>query len=140
MAYVDLNPIRAAMASTPETSDHTSIKLRIDYWKDKARENNAEEIHTLQPDSLLPFAGNHRQPMPSGLAFNLIDYIELVDWTGRVIRDDKRGAIAESDPPILQRLDISPDHWIELSTNFEAALKASLGAFTLSKSGVRHSD
>jgi len=28
--------------------------------------------------------------------FNLIDYIELVDWTGRIIRDDKRGAIGAS--------------------------------------------
>src|SRR5690554_7361918 len=29
MPYVDLNPNRAAMAETPETSDHTSIKERI---------------------------------------------------------------------------------------------------------------
>jgi REP element-mobilizing transposase RayT len=127
MAYVDLNPIRTAMASTPETSDHTSIKLRVEHWKEKAREYSAEGQHALQPASLLPFAGNHRQPMPRGLAFNLIDYIELVDWTGRIIRDDKRGAVAENTPPILQRLNIPPDHWMELSTNFQSRFKGIAG-------------
>ena len=127
MSYVDLNPIRAAMATTPETSDHTSIKLRIEYWKNKANQKTEDQNEQLQPKSLMPFVGNLRQPMPKGLIINLIDYIELVDWTGRIIRDDKRGAINADTPPILQRLDISTHHWIELSTKFESRFKGIAG-------------
>ena len=66
--------------------------------------------------------------MPHGHAFNLIDYIELVDWTGRAVRDDKRGAIPKNVSPILQRLNISTKHWIELSTNFESRFKGIAGS------------
>ena len=66
--------------------------------------------------------------MPCGLIFNLIDYSELVDWTGRIIRDDKRGAISDSAPPILKRLDISTEHWIGLSTKFEQRFKGIAGS------------
>ena len=74
MAYVDLNPIRARMAKTPEQSDHTSIKRRIE-----------QALKTQQPESLLAFAGNPRKDMPKGLPFPLTDYLELVDWCGRII-------------------------------------------------------
>ncbi len=57
--------------------------------------------------------------MPKGLPFVLTDYLELVDWTGRIIRQDKRGAIPADTPPILKRLQIQPEAWLELTTGFE---------------------
>jgi hypothetical protein len=35
-----------------------------------------------------------------------------VDWTGRAIRSDKRGAIPVHLPPILTRLNINPDIYL----------------------------
>ena len=130
LAYIDLNPIRAGMAATPELSDHTSVQLRIKYWKDKANSSadGRSNEESFQPDTLMAFAGNPRQPMPPGLHFSLLDYLELVDWSGRAIRDDKRGAIDESTPPILQRLNISSEHWLELCTNFESRFKGLVGS------------
>ena len=59
---------------------------------------------------------NNQQP---SLPFTLVDYLELVDWTGRCIRPDKRGHISNTLPPILQRLDIHTDAWLQTSTRFE---------------------
>ncbi|MBH0059503.1 transposase, partial [Pseudoalteromonas sp. SWXJZ94C] len=76
MAYVDLNPIRAKMANTPEESDHTSVQERLTHAKDGK-----------QPKKLLRFAGMPRQIMPKGLPFELKSYLELVELTGRCIRE-----------------------------------------------------
>jgi hypothetical protein len=67
----------------------------------------------------MPFVGYPRQDMPKGLAFRLEDYLSLVDWTGRRIREDKRGAISEALPPMLHRLGIDPDSWFSLTEGFE---------------------
>ncbi len=48
-----------------------------------------------------------------GLPFHFSDYLELVDWSGRVIRADKRGQIPEDVPPILQRLGVETESWID---------------------------
>jgi hypothetical protein len=85
MAYVDLNPIRAAMAKTPEQSDYTSIQERI--------------LHP-EGNTLRPFA----QQEAEGIPFHLKDYLELVDWAGREVKCRKRGYIPAQVPPILTRL------------------------------------
>jgi len=122
MAYVDLNPIRAQMADSPETSDYTSVKERIDTAQTKP-----ETAEPRQPKLLFPFVGYPRQDMPAGLPFRLQDYLELVDWTGRQIRSDKRGSIAQRTPPILERLNIDAEHWVYNTQHFESQFKGLVG-------------
>ncbi len=118
MAYVDLNPLRAKMAATPEDSQHTSIQRRIRAFKEQQE----------QPKTLAPFVGNPRQAMPDGLPFALQDYITLVDWTGPQHREDKRGAINSQLPPILDRLAIEPKQWLILTSQFESRFSIWIGA------------
>ena len=40
---------------------------------------------------------------------SLIEYLSLLDWAGRQQREDKRGAIPEELPPILERLNLDTD-------------------------------
>ena len=123
MAYVDLNPIRAKMADKPENSDHTSIQQRI----------NVLKTHEAQPVTLAPFMGSLPQDEHTGIPFELGDYLELVDWTGRVMRSDKRGFIQQSLPPILQRLAINSDRWLELARSFEDKTKSLAGCRQVTK-------
>jgi hypothetical protein len=118
LAYVDLNPVRAKTAKSPETSEYTSVQERI------AAAIRADE---QQPDQLMPFVGNLREPMPKGLPFRLVDYLELVDWTGSILRDDKRGAIPADLPPILDRLKIDPKYWLYMAEYFESRFKGLVG-------------
>ena len=45
-------------------------------------------------------------------------YVELLDWTAREIRGDKRGATPASALPIFQRLGINGEVWCELVKDF----------------------
>lgn len=127
MAYVDLNPVRAGMAATPEESAHTSIQYRIEQWQKTQYSDEGEVEQPHQPNDLYPFVGNPRQPMPEGIAFSCIEYLELVDWSGRQVREGKRGSIDEGSPPIIERLGITAEHWMYLCTQFESRFKGLVG-------------
>lgn len=95
MAYVDLNPIRAGMATTPEASRHTSLKSRID----------GNDGH------LMPFQG-HTSGVAVSIPMEFREYLQLVDWTGRRLRHDKRGIIPATEAPVLNRLGIDREVWV----------------------------
>lgn len=115
MAYVDLNPVRAKMTDTPETSAHTSIKLRVEKLKKHQ-----------QPGCLMSFIGNEKKDQIAGINFDVIDYLSLVELTGRVIRRDKGGSVNSQDD-ILKRLGLDADNWLTLSTEFEQHFSGAVG-------------
>jgi len=111
MSYADLNPVRAAMADTPETSDFTSIQQRIRDYAESGEEK-ADVVGSGPNVRLMPLNKAHQDPHPNVLGFTERDYLELIEWAGRAIREDKRGAIPSSAPPLLQRLGLETDRYL----------------------------
>lgn len=129
MAYVDLNPVRACLANTPETSDHTSIQKRIN----AAKSNR-------QPVSLLPFVGGLRSNVPDGLPFQLQEYIELVERSGRYLYANKKGKIDDAISPILTRVGLAHCDWTEMVTSIESTFTSSVSTEKLLHRRRKHAD
>ena len=121
MVYIDLNPIRAKIAETPENSDYTSISERI------AERNVATDVRCAFHGKLIPFAEGKGFATGPSIPMHLTDYIELVDWTGRQIRSDKRGAISDIAPPILARIGIEQGNWLQNCRKLEDEFRQVIG-------------
>jgi REP element-mobilizing transposase RayT len=104
MAYVDLNPVRAGIAATPEESEFTSIYARV---------RRMRQPRAKQDPSIPPLRRFGEGESKAAIPFKLADYLELVDWSGRRIRPDKPGRIDDRLPSILQRINIDASVWQE---------------------------
>ncbi|MCG8316638.1 MAG: transposase [Pseudomonadales bacterium] len=107
MAYVDLNPVRAGMADTPEQSDFTSIQERT----------QKKIKHPV--GKLGVFRGNEHTTKKEGIPFSFKDYLVLVDSTGRLTRPGKRGVIAVNQLPIIKRLGLDDAAWLDMVMGVE---------------------
>lgn len=105
MTYVDLNPIRSDKAKSPERSDYTSIQQRIKQRHKKPVKNKVPLLSLTRHE-----ASSHQH----GICFNANDYLELVDTTGRIIRNNKPGFIPSNLPPILKRLNLDSAGFLKL--------------------------
>jgi hypothetical protein len=169
--YIDLNPIRARLAETPETSWFTSAFERIhspsqaaalaaadwplttadslpyacsDEWLapvqlDERAEPQGEALgerpegqpseHAPEKQPLAgPLEPTRKRASDRGyLPMSLVKYLQLLDWTGREVRADKRGSIPDDLAPILERLQIKSEKWIDLVINFGRSFATAVG-------------
>ena len=58
---------------------------------------------------------------------SLHDYLELVDYSGRAILENKRGHTSSEFPPILQRLGIDQTAWLDNIQKFEERFNLAVG-------------
>ena len=122
MAYVDLNPIRAGIADTPEDSDYTSIQERLA----DARTATAPTSSTAaEPAALMPFDATSQTPW--AIPFDFADYVELVECTGRAQHPTKKGRIHAHQPKILTRLGLDAEAFMVYSSRFLKAFGSAVG-------------
>ncbi|MFT6985146.1 MAG: REP element-mobilizing transposase RayT [Psychromonas sp.] len=124
MAYVDLNPVRAEMAERVEKSEFTSIFERL---HGKCCDDERSHDH-INCKPLFGFVAGACNAQPQGIPYALIDYLELVDWTGRAIRSDKRGVISNKIPRLLSTLGLDSDTWLELACHFGKDYHGAVGS------------
>lgn len=124
-AYIDLNQVAAGLAATPESSPHTSIKERVAHAEMQGRlddvraalcgsisasraANELEDSLWLVPIEDRRRLGSDREGMLEG--FTLGNYLMLVEYTGRLVREGK-ASIASELADIFARLGFSVDAW-----------------------------
>ena len=154
--YVDLNPVRAAVASTPEESEFTSAYERIRAFRARrrarrrksARPRQRRRVSESRRDRWLSPIRRERASLRVGeetaprrrnwrrassqsfLALRFRDYLRLLDWTGRQLRRGKRGAIPARLAPILDRLAISGPQWLQTVASFGRSFHRAVGHVT----------
>jgi hypothetical protein len=152
-AYVDLNPVRAAIAKSLEDSEFTGAKDRIDDLKEhggEARQPGKPDVRThawersrrrrksgwmspLEINERSDAAGadvspcGRRASLKGFLSMSLTKYLELLDWTGRQLRSGKRGTIPSELASILERLGLDADGWCDLVQKFGKLFKRAAG-------------
>ncbi len=91
MVYVDLNPVRAGLATTPDRSAHTSARWRT---------------HTNRPrdSQVAPIAASVSASLPP---ISEAQYLELLDWTARSMQG--RQPVA---PLGLAAVPLTPKQWL----------------------------
>jgi hypothetical protein len=137
MVYVDLNLIRAGLAATPEESDFTSIQERIRAWQKETRSFEKPFSPLDNPADAADPCGipinSWLCPIQSDgigqgiLPISAAEYFDLVDRSGRILKENKRGFIDPDLAPILLRIGANPNAWMDTISRFDSRFRIAAG-------------
>jgi len=125
MAYVDLNPVRAALCDSLRDSQHTSVRYRLESARSAIRKALGRKA---QDQVLKPVAGLDVDTL-SDLTES--SYIELVRWTGLQAHPNKRGKLStaeETPPESLWSIAKHPNDWIRRVQGTESNYYRAIGS------------
>jgi hypothetical protein len=119
---------QAAAAGTPSDREASTAATERDAWLSPVPDSDVAGALAGRAAACPAARASNRGVLP----LSLDDYLALLDWTGRQIRSDKRGVIPAELRPILERLSINAEAWLDTVTCFGRSLSSRGG------SGVEH--
>jgi hypothetical protein len=135
-AYVDLNPIRAGLACSLESSSFTSVQKRLESLVPPATPA-ARPDAWLAPVALeesttmrgpVPCETGRRASDKGFLPISAAEYLCLVDWTGRQMVRGRGRAMPNHLAPLLVRVGIASEDWPALVSRFGRLFQRVAGA------------
>jgi hypothetical protein len=156
MVYIDLNPIRAAMAEGLEDSMYTSVQLRLRalrrFAKSRALRQTLPDADIAELERMLedgvaesadetwmaPIGGDGEADRAALLGMTPGDYIAIVEAAGRTADPRKRGMVPANVQSALERLQIDVDRWLDVVTSPARLVGSAIGsAVSLAKEAAR---
>ncbi|MDD9888794.1 MAG: transposase [Gammaproteobacteria bacterium] len=147
MAYVDLNPIRAGMSDSLDSSDFTSIQERLINHAKKVKNRSYRQHRLLTRRGAKHLLGRQSRGKPSSLKplselssvrenafpFSQRSYFELLETTSKALslfKEESARAIhiLEEKQSVLQAIGISAESWIKSVTHFHRHYGPAAGA------------
>jgi REP element-mobilizing transposase RayT len=149
MAYVDLNPIRAGMSDSLDSSDFTSIQERLITHAKKAKNRSYRQHRLLTRRSAKHLVGRQSNKKQSALKqfadmpglkneqipFSQLSYFELLESTSKALTlfdsdPGKATHVLEEKQSVLQEVGISADAWLKSVKYFHRHYAVAAGGET----------
>lgn len=112
--YVAMNPVRAGMAKSVETSEYTSLHARLldrqSGDPERPRSGFLAAVH-VDGDGYAGAAVRRRPSDQGYLGLTFDEYVELVDSLIQRERAERAGQFEATFPPVLARLGITRPEW-----------------------------